>query len=361
MVGTIKDAQIVTNAPSDWLMNQYTWSQCLCYSLANSSIVALNFYTLNSTCQLFTNVSSYPFQIVKNSNVTTYLLKQLTRYAPCCSNISWLMTQIQSAAKTLSMPSITSLALDSINQRLGVVASAVLRSVSLDSFALLNVSVGLAANSQTISYSQGLFYTGVYPVTAPFAFTIYSGQNFSKIGSMNFTGGGPQRIIWLFNDTLVCVLLQTNPSTISKANFYNWPSGTLVQSITLSITNAYGLGKAPNNDTFVYITDGSTGGDVWQLRTSAPYNFTLFALTTNATETPASVTVDGCNRVWVVYAKFGVRIYDLNSRALLMSWKLFPTYPLLYDLVLSDQYQLYLADYSTGKLARYGSGIQCTA
>ncbi len=359
MIGTIKQAQIVSNVPSIWLYNQSTWSQCLCYSLQHPSVVAFNSYTLNSSCQLFSNLSSYPFQINNKSGVTIYLLQPLSQYTPCCSNLTCLLTQIQSTTKSLSTPSIKSVVLDSINNRLGIVALPKLQLISATSVSSLNLSINLPTNSQPISYYQGLYYVGIFPPATPYTFYIYSALNLTKVGNMSFTQGGPQRIIWLFNGTLACILLQLN-SNISKANFYNWPSNTLNQSITIGISNAYGLGKAPNNDAFIYITDGSWGGRIWRLQTTSPYNFTLFASSASNSESPTSVVIDGCNRLWAVFVSFGIRIYDVNSRSLLAAWNLTSTYPLLYDIVLTNQYQLYLADNYAGVLVRYGSELQCT-
>ncbi|CAF3741848.1 unnamed protein product [Adineta steineri] len=359
-IGAIQQAQIVTNAPSIWLYNQSTWSQCLCYSLQYPSVQYFNSFPSNLSCQLFSNLSSYPFQIINNSNVTVYLLQPLVEYTPCCSNLTWLITQMKSRMNSLNISSITGLALDSNNNRLATVASSKLQLVSTTSFSFVNSSINLPPGSQAISYSQGSFYVGIFPVATPYTLYIYSSLNLTKTGNMNFTQGGPQRIIWLFSNTLVCVLTQTNPSSVSKANFYNWPSNTLNQSITLPITNAYGLGKASNNDSFVYITDGSWGGNIWQLKTTSPYNFTLFATSASSSESPTSVTFDGCNRMWAAFANFGVRIYDINSRSLLYAWNLNSTYSMLYDIVITNQYQLYLADKTSGTLARYGSVLQCT-
>jgi hypothetical protein len=96
------------------------------------------------------------------------------------------------------------------------------------------------------------------------------------------------------------------------------------------------------------------------LKTTSPYNFTLFASSANSNESPTSVSVDGCNRLWAVFVGFGIRIYDLNSHSLLKAWNLSSTYPVLYDMVLTNQYQLYLADNDVGVLASYGLGLQCT-
>jgi hypothetical protein len=359
IIGTIKQGEIASDAPSIWLHNQSSWSQCLCYSLQHPPVVAFNNYKLNSSCQLFSNLSSYPFEIINNSNVTVYLLEPLSKYAPCCSNLTWLLTQIQSQTKSLGIPSITGTALDSSDNRLGIVASTKLQLISATTVSTLNFSTNIPTGSQPVSYHQGLFYVGIFPVSTPYMFHIYSALNLTKIGNMSFTQGGPQRIVWLFNDTLVCILLQIN-SNISRANFYNWPSNILNQSVILGISNAYGLGKAPNNDDFVFITDGSWGGGVWQLKTTLPYNFTRFASSASNIESPTSLTIDGCSRLWVVFVKFGIRIYDINSHSLLSAWNLSSTYPALYDIVLTNQYQLYLADKTVGKLISYGSQLKCT-
>ncbi|UJR38431.1 hypothetical protein I4U23_031099 [Adineta vaga] len=361
-VGIIREAQIITNAPSVWLENQLTPLECLCYCFQHPSVfVVFNFYKSNSSCQLFSNFSSYPFQILTQTNVSVYSLEPLLPYAPCCSNLTWLMEKIRSNVSALNIPSITSVVLDNNNNRLAVVALAKLRLVSKTSFILLNVTINLPSGTQTISYYQDRFYTGIFPVTTPYAFNIYSTTNFSNIANMSFTQGGPQRIVWLFDNTLICVLLQTNPASISRANFYNWPSNTLNQSVVLGITNGYGLGKAPDDDNFVYITDGSWGGKVLQLKTTPPYTFTFFATSASSSESPTSVTVDSCNRLWVTFVNFGVRIYDIDSQSLLLSWNLTSIYPSLYDMVLTDQYQLYLADKNNGKLARHGTELQCTS
>ncbi|CAF1340494.1 unnamed protein product [Adineta steineri] len=339
-----------------WLLGGIVFRQ---HDELSSSIDVICF-PLNLSCQLFSNLSSYPFQIINNSNVTVYLLQLLVQYTPCCSNLTWLITQMKSKMNSLNISSITGLALDSNNNRLATVASSKLQLVSTTSFSFVNSSINLPPGSQAISYSQDSFYVGIFPAATPYTLYVYSALNLTKTGNMNFTQGGPQRIIWLFNNTLVCVLTQTNPTSVSKANFYNWPSNTLNQSITLPIPNAYGLGKASNNDSFVYITDGSWGGNIWQLKTTSPYNFTLFATSATSSESPTSVTFDGCNRMWAAFVNFGVRIYDINSRSLLYAWNLTSTYSTLYDIVITNQYQLYLADKTSGTLARYGSELQCT-
>ncbi len=358
-IGIIRQARISSIAPSIWLYHQSSWSQCMCYSFQYQSVVAFNSYASNSSCQLFENLSSFPFQVMNDSNVTVYLLKPLQPYTPCCSNLTWLLSEVKSVYKSLSVSLITGIGFDTDRNRLGTVGLMILRLVSADSFTFLSLSTSLPTSSQSIAYHQNLFYVGIFPAIDN-NFYIYSALNLTLINIINFNQGSPQGIIWLYNETLVCIILQVSSILYSIVNFYNWPSFTLNQSITIAITNACGLAKAPNDDTFVYITDGSLNGGVWRMKTSSPYNFTLFISGSSIIESPMAITVDSCNRLWVVFYGYGIRIYNISSAAILATWDLSTIYPALYDLALTDQYQLYLADKSVSKLARYGSALQCT-
>ena len=359
-IGSIKRAQITSTAPSVWLYNQSSWSNCMCYSLQHPSVVAFNSYASNSSCQLFGNLSSIPFQVINDLNATVYLLQPLLPYTPCCANLTWLLSQMKSVNKTLAVPSIMGISLDLDRSRLATVSPATLQLVSTSSVTFLSFSASLLSSPQPITYHQDLFYVGIYPPGYNTLFYIYSALDLTFVGNMNFSEGSPQRIIWLYNETLVCILIQKLGYN-STVNFYNWPSKTLNKSLTVEIVRAYGLGKAPNDDTFVYITDGIQNGNVWRLKTSSPYNFTLFISSYSSAEIPMALTVDSCNRLWVAFFKYGVRIYNVTTAALLATWNLTTTIsPLFYDLALTDQYELYLADQSSSKLTRYGSALQCT-
>ena len=227
-IGTIQQARIVTGAPSTWLQNQSSWSQCVCYALGHPSVVAFNSYPLNGSCQLFSNLSAFPFEVTGDPNVTVYLLQPLQRYTPCCSNLTWLLDQLKSETSSTFIPTVEGLALDADRNQLGVVSNTALQVVSADLIMPTYVSTTPPYNARPISYHQGLYYVGIFPVVTPGALHIYAASNLTKVGTINFTQGSPQRIVWLFNNTLVCILIQRSAST-SLANFYNWPSNTINQ------------------------------------------------------------------------------------------------------------------------------------
>ena len=257
-IGKILQARIVSGAPAIWLQNQSSWSQCMCYSLTHPSVVAFNSYPSNGSCQLFSNLSAFPFEITDQANVTIYLLQPLQSYTPCCSNLTWLLGQMKSQNRSKSIPAAECIALDTDRNRLGLVSDTILQLISADIITPNSVSTTAPSNTRPISYHQGLFYVGMFPVVTPGTLHIYAASNLTKVGTINFTQGSPQRIAWLFNNTIVCILIQSG-STSSLANFYNWPSNTLNHSVAITIANAFGLTKAPNDDTFVYLADGGFG------------------------------------------------------------------------------------------------------
>ena len=105
-----------------------------------------------------------------------------------------------------------------------------------------------------------------------------------------------------------------------------------------------------------------SGTKVWRLRTSSPYDFSQFASSASSAECPVNLAIDSCNRLWVAFYGFGLRIYDLSSMTMLGDWnmKTGSYNPALLDIVLTSQYQLYLVDNVAGTLTSYGSALQCS-
>ncbi|CAF5229244.1 unnamed protein product, partial [Rotaria magnacalcarata] len=83
----------------------------------------------------------------------------------------------------------------------------------------------------------------------------------------------------------------------------------------------------------------------------------------NSTEIPMSLAVDSCgNRLWVLMLGFGIRIYDRIYGNEIASWNMSMSYPTLYDMILTSDYELYLIDKSMNQLIHYGLSLtdQCT-
>lgn len=82
-IGTIRN--VVITGTSDTLLMNRSLEECLCvFYQANGSMIALNYYGMNATCELFTNYSTV-WQIVNSSdsafiflNLPSYVLTEST-------------------------------------------------------------------------------------------------------------------------------------------------------------------------------------------------------------------------------------------------------------------------------------------
>ena len=178
---------------------------------------------------------------------------------------------------------------------------------------------------------------------------------------MPFPTGDPQRAVWLYNDSLMCLIIQRNQS--STLVFLNWYSASLNftynRTVSVPFNKPYGFAKS-NDDTMLYIS-GDTA-TIYQLSTLT-FNWSILVPNVNSTETPMSLYIDSCGtRLWVLMLGFGIRVYDRIYGNQLASWNMSASYTTLYDMVLTPDYELYLIDNSTSQLFHYGSSLkdQCT-
>ena len=150
------------NIGSIWLSNFSTWSQCVCQILSSnfsSMAIAINMYQ-NGSCQLFTTLPS-AFTLEVNTNSTLILFKSLpvtSNLSPCCSNLSWLMNQIngsQQASVNISKPGYVIL---DDNDYL-VVLSYKISTIKLNRTTLSPIqAMATIVNPTSLSYHNGFYY-----------------------------------------------------------------------------------------------------------------------------------------------------------------------------------------------------------
>jgi hypothetical protein len=120
-IGRVYNARLVTTDNSTWLYSQINADSCLCNAmyLFNSKIVALNYYSSNKSCELFISTITSP-QIISYKNSTLILLQSLP--IPCCSNLAWLLQQIQQAQRpsSVAVSDPTFVSINSVNNLLSV-------------------------------------------------------------------------------------------------------------------------------------------------------------------------------------------------------------------------------------------------
>lgn len=103
-IGRVSNARLLPGLrnQSVWLINQPNANVCLCNALKLYSlgqIAGLNSYSSNSSCQLILSPPVLTPVIVSDIRSNLILLQPLTD-APCCSDLSWLLTRIKNSQQT---------------------------------------------------------------------------------------------------------------------------------------------------------------------------------------------------------------------------------------------------------------------
>ena len=114
-IGFIYEARLIPTNNSTWLFGQTNSNRCLCsamYLFNYSNIYALNYFSSNKSCEIINSLINSP-EIVSDPNSTLILPQPLP--VPCCSDLTWLLKQIQQAstASSISIPNPTYLSIAS--------------------------------------------------------------------------------------------------------------------------------------------------------------------------------------------------------------------------------------------------------
>ena len=174
-IGRVSNARLLPGLKNQtvWLFNQANANACLCRALQFypiKEIAALNSFSSNSTCQLILSPPVLSPNIVFDIKSTLVLLQPLTD-APCCSDLSWLLTRIKNSQQQ-SSDAITHPTVLSINSD-NTLISTLSYSGSLFRFHRTNLSLqGIYAlplnyDCALTTYRRGQFYMGM-----SFSFTL---------------------------------------------------------------------------------------------------------------------------------------------------------------------------------------------
>ncbi len=96
-IGTVNQTRFTSvdqlNSDAIWINNQFSPKECLCTVLSQyNNVLLFNSYS-NGSCQLFISLP-YTYTMEYNFNSTIIFLSPLppVNQAPCCSNLTWLIT-----------------------------------------------------------------------------------------------------------------------------------------------------------------------------------------------------------------------------------------------------------------------------
>ena len=362
--GVSNDTQLMGIDGTDlWIHGTSSWTECLCRSVLNDSsmIVAWNYFN-NGSCQLFFDDNIIPnhFYMVSSTNsrlfiISTDLSDRLQ--SPCCGNLPWLLKKLKEIKyfRNVTVAEPRSLSLDVELMRLVLISGNDTLSIQqrdMDDNMQLRTTNTIENDSKIISYHRNFYYVGT---NSSFLLHIYN-STLQHIQSVPFTSGNPQRLLWLYNSGLMCLILQEDQQ--SFLIMYNWYSGPYNavwnRTVRIPVNKPHSLTKS-NDDNVIYIS-GNTSA-IYQYIISND-TWSLLVSNENSIEIPMALAIDSCgDRLWVLMDGFGLRIYHRLTGIELESWNLYNSYSTLRDMVLTTDFQLFLIDSSTNQLIHFGSSM----
>jgi hypothetical protein len=118
-IGTVNNTRFTStnglNSGTVWIHNQTSPKQCLCTALSEyNNPLLFNSYS-NGSCQLFFSLP-YTYIMEENINSTIIFLSQLPPIdqAPCCSNLTWLITRMQNSLQSTGISNPNYLVIDNL-------------------------------------------------------------------------------------------------------------------------------------------------------------------------------------------------------------------------------------------------------
>ncbi|CAF1169431.1 unnamed protein product [Didymodactylos carnosus] len=263
----------------------------------------------------------------------------------------WLLNRIKNqTANIVILSNPTGLAMDD-QSHLAVVYNANRLQLMYSNLTTIE-TISTATNSRPLSYQNSYYFVGIYPVISPYTLYMYSATNLTLVSTTTNIYGSPQRVAFVYNNSIMCVITQnTTISTMLYYQYYSPTSFILNRTLILPITNAFYLAKL--EDEAFFIVDAKGGGSIYKLliATDTVSSF----ITTNSTEAPTAIVIDSCGRLWVTIVNYGIRIYD-QTGTLIGSWAVSSQ---LYDIIVTETYDIYLVDKVSNKLSKYDTNVQC--
>ena len=380
-IGKIQNAMLITNTTYLFQTINGSANDCLCQAWTlPSTLVAINYFSNNLTCELFSSYGS-TYQISINSISTLFLIESLPpRQSP--ENLTWLLdaskSQVQkdicvycfhkstiffrlvsntTGYKTVTIDQPQNLYIDNYNRL--VTNEWRGRLIQMDRYDLtVTAQITLTTTVFTaISYNDGLYYvgTGAYADAGnDNTLRVYNSSTTSFITNViNSTNSfGPIRqCCFARNNTLMLVLAQV--SWYSRILLYqiNSPTSYTLLNINIQTSNygVYNIFKV--NDTFFYFVLYLSNMPIYKLISSIDgQSWSIEAFVTQGPQPQliSSIAVDSNGRVWAADQYSYIYIYDATTGALLGT---FNKIPQPYYILLLNNYELFVST-ATNKIYR---------
>ena len=170
-IGTVNTSRFTSldqlNQDALWIVNQSSPRRCLCTVLARFPTALLFNSFTNGSCQLFFSLPiAYTMQ--RHPQSTLVLLKPLPprEQAPCCSNLTWLITRMaNSALPSIPLTKPTYLVIDDLDYLAVMSYDAKLYRYNRTTMAHVS-SILVASQCRSISYYNKQYFVGKCMVIA---------------------------------------------------------------------------------------------------------------------------------------------------------------------------------------------------
>ena len=349
-VYSIRNVSLVPCSPTNItsLLNR-TCDQCLCSALEIKAEV-LHCFPQNFTCQLFDRVPR-TYRLESTPDALLYYPRGIP------PNLNELLTRLANATRTfVNVTKPRCLVIDGQGYLVTVPEydNKLLR-FHPTTLSLVNKTQFNGSTFVSIAYYQNTYYIGRVDNTT----LIVNSQNLTVINTIDSTGiHAPRDIIFLQNGQTL-VLASTNNGMLL---FYNLTNNDTKQYVLMNKTSTsystpHGLWYV--NDSFFYTTS-------WDLKkiyshsrnNSESWNESLFidASFIGSGGGGSHVLVDNCQRSWFSLFTDVIRIFDRQGRLI---GNFSTGLNTVFDMILTDNYVMYLADYEGNRIVRLDPNITC--
>ncbi|UJR29432.1 hypothetical protein I4U23_010644 [Adineta vaga] len=339
------------SSSSYFQLTNITCQQCLCFGINNSSLLALNCYSFNLTCQFYLQYPrAYQIQSINNSRL--YFLQNIfpNKSNPCClSNTTFLLDKLRLALNS-SITSVINrprcLLLDDDNL-VATIEEGNVNSYYFTRFDPVSLVVQqrklLNAKPASLLYRNSKYFI--------------SWDDLNIINVYNITNGNSS--LQFLNNITASPM---NMAAIREMIFLNSGQTMVVASAGNNLLFFYSLiyDSFYNMTSYISVTYGGPHG-LYGINDTSFYaipwnNPVIFANTTiKRTIYGSHITIDDCNRRWITLYNYGIKIYDENGISL---GNLISNVP-YFDTLILDNYVLIISSLGSSIITRIDPQIQC--
>ena len=334
-----------------------TCDQCICLAAAQRS-AALNCFLNNNTCQLFARFPiRYRLQPVAQAQLY-FPTGVFPNASQCCMpNITLLLAKLNTATTiTATQPYPRCLAVDSHGYLLTIryAGTAIRRfnPLNLTFIDQINITQG---NIRTVAFHNNAYFVGTDSNTVE----VVDGTSLSTVNVISHPDIYWVRDTIFLRDGQTMIVSSTSNQKLLFFNRSNTSPVNYTYSYQLSTSYPAPHGLWYVNDSFFHATSWDWNSVYSHATTNGvSWNETLFANVNNVVNTGGvtHVMVDECGRRWasgdgntlIIYDSSGVYVGNLSIAT-----------GGIFDALITDNYVLYISDFSASKVLRLDPHITC--